>query len=80
MVRLIIDRTVLPYSDVKTFDDFPVPFRCVATDLFSGKPITASQGRRVTSVRQCAAETILIRFIAGPTNLNAWAVAISAQM
>ena len=36
-VGLILDRVALPYSDLKTFDDLPTPFRCVATDLVSGK-------------------------------------------
>ena len=36
-ISLLIDRETLPYSDVKSFDDLPIPFRCVATDLVSGK-------------------------------------------
>jgi NTE family protein len=36
-VGLILDRIALPYSDLKTFNDLPTPFRCVATDLVSGK-------------------------------------------
>jgi NTE family protein len=35
-VGLILDRVALPYSDLKSFDDLPTPFRCVATDLVSG--------------------------------------------
>src|SRR5215470_4214324 len=36
-VGLILDRVGLPYSEMKTFDDLPTPFRCVATDLVSEK-------------------------------------------
>jgi NTE family protein len=36
-VGLILDRAVLPYYDLKSFDDLPIPFRCVATDLTTGK-------------------------------------------
>jgi len=36
-VSLILDRVALPYSDLKTFNDLPIPFACVATDLASGK-------------------------------------------
>jgi NTE family protein len=32
-VSLILDRIALPYSDIKTFDELPIPFACVATDL-----------------------------------------------
>jgi NTE family protein len=32
-VSLILDRIALPYSGINTFDDLPIPFACVATDL-----------------------------------------------
>jgi NTE family protein len=34
-VAFILDRIALPYSTVKNFDDLPIPFRCIATDLVS---------------------------------------------
>ena len=34
-VNLILDRIALPYSGLQTFDDLPIPFRCVATELTS---------------------------------------------
>jgi NTE family protein len=37
-VTLILDRVSLPYSELKSFNDLPIPFACVATDLVSGKP------------------------------------------
>src|SRR5271165_2031422 len=37
-VSLILDRVSLPYSELKSFNDLPIPFACVATDLVSGKP------------------------------------------
>jgi NTE family protein len=36
-VSLILDRIALPYSHIHSFDDLPIPFACVATDLVSGK-------------------------------------------
>ena len=36
-VNLVLDRVALPYSEIKSFDDLPIPFACVATDLVSGK-------------------------------------------
>src|ERR1700747_2489438 len=36
-ITLMIDRETLSYSSLKSFDDLPIPFRCVATDLVSGK-------------------------------------------
>src|SRR5580704_15890285 len=35
-VKLILDRAALPYSSVASFDQLPIPFRCVATDLGTG--------------------------------------------
>jgi len=32
-VSLILDRIALPYSGLRSFDDLPIPFACVATDL-----------------------------------------------
>lgn len=36
-VGLILDRISLPYSEMNSFDDLPIPFACLATDLVSGK-------------------------------------------
>jgi len=36
-VQLLLDKIALPYSDVHDFDDLPIPFGCVATDLVSGR-------------------------------------------
>ncbi len=36
-IGLVIDRETLAYSSVKSFDDLPIPFRCVSTELVSGK-------------------------------------------
>lgn len=37
-VNLVLDRVALPYSELSSFNDLPIPFACVATDLVSGKP------------------------------------------
>jgi NTE family protein len=36
-ISLVIDRETLAYSAVKSFDDLPIPFRCVSTELISEK-------------------------------------------
>jgi NTE family protein len=36
-VDLILDHIALPYSGMKSFNDLPIPFACVATDLVEGK-------------------------------------------
>jgi NTE family protein len=43
-ITFLLDREALPYSSLKSFDDLPTPFRCVATDLVSGKPFVFKDG------------------------------------
>src|ERR1700687_2584423 len=43
-ISLVIDRETLAYSSVKSFDDLPIPFRCVSTELISGKAHVFSVG------------------------------------
>lgn len=43
-VNLLIDRETLPYSTVQSFNDLPIPFRCVATELVSGKAYVFQNG------------------------------------
>lgn len=50
-MRFIIDRYVLPYSDGRSFDKLPIPFRCVATDLVSGKPVVFQDGSLSDALR-----------------------------
>src|SRR5713226_2287933 len=50
-IGLIIDRVTLPYHEVPSFDALPVPFRCVATDLVSGKPHVFQDGSLAVALR-----------------------------
>ncbi len=43
-VNLFIDRETLPYSELSSFDGLPIPFRCVSTELVSGKPYIFQDG------------------------------------
>jgi NTE family protein len=36
-VSFILDHVALPYSQIKSFNDLPTPFACVATELNSGR-------------------------------------------
>jgi NTE family protein len=48
---LLISRILLPYSGVTTFDDLPIPFRCVATDLEKGEIVVFDRGPIAPAVR-----------------------------
>ena len=50
-VGLILDRVGLPYSEMKSFDELPIPFRCVATDLVSEKPYVFDHGSLAAGMR-----------------------------
>ncbi|MGC2197293.1 MAG: patatin-like phospholipase family protein, partial [Terriglobales bacterium] len=50
-VGLILDRIALPYSNLKTFNDLPTPFRCVATDLVTGKATVFHEGSLSDALR-----------------------------
>ena len=50
-ISLLIDRETLPYSGVQSFDDLPIPFRCVATDLVTGKQAVFKDGSLSTAMR-----------------------------
>jgi NTE family protein len=50
-VRSLLDRYLLPYSEPKSFDELPVPFRCVATDLVTGKAEVFSSGSISNALR-----------------------------
>ena len=43
-IDLLLDRLTLPYYNLESFDDLPIPFRCVAVDLVSGEEVVFSKG------------------------------------
>ena len=50
-VNLFIDRETLPYSTIKSFDELPIPFRCVSTELVSGKQYVFDSGSLSDAMR-----------------------------
>ena len=50
-ISLLIERETLPYSNLASFDDLPIPFRCVATDLISGKGVVFQDGSLTNAMR-----------------------------
>jgi NTE family protein len=50
-VVMILDRVALPYSEVKDFNDLPIPFACVATDLVTSQPFVFRQGSLSLALR-----------------------------
>jgi NTE family protein len=50
-VSLVLDKIALPYWEIKSFNDLPTPFACVATDLVSGKPKVFRSGSLSLALR-----------------------------
>jgi len=54
-VGLLLDRIAFAQSGIASFDDLPIPFRCVATDMLSGEGIVLRDGSLSQAVRASAA-------------------------
>jgi NTE family protein len=50
-VGLLLDRIAFPESNVASFDDLPIPFHCVATDMLSGEAVVLRDGPLAQAVR-----------------------------
>ena len=50
-VGLLLDRIAFPQSGISNFDDLPIPFRCVATDMQSGETVVLHDGPLAQAVR-----------------------------
>jgi NTE family protein len=50
-VSFILDQVTLPYSQIKSFNDLPTPFACVATELNSGKQHVFHDGSMSLALR-----------------------------
>jgi NTE family protein len=48
---LLFDRVAFGYSEVGNFDNLPIPYRCVATDLLSGSPVVLNDGQLSQALR-----------------------------
>jgi NTE family protein len=51
LVGLLLDRLAFPELDHRSFDDLPIPFRCVATDMLSGEGVVLHDGSLARAVR-----------------------------
>jgi NTE family protein len=50
-LALMFSRYTLAYGDLASFDELPVPFRCVATDLVSGSAVILDRGSLPKALR-----------------------------
>lgn len=50
-VGLLLARIAFPQFEIASFDDLPIPFRCVATDMQSGEAVVLRDGPLAQAVR-----------------------------
>ncbi len=50
-IGLILDRAALPYYDLASFDELPIPFRCVGTEIVSGTQTIFDRGSLSRALR-----------------------------
>lgn len=50
-IGLVFDHLTLPYDNVGSFDNLPIPFRCVATDLVAAEQVILKDGSLSRSLR-----------------------------
>ncbi len=50
-LQLLLDRLFLSVSGLAHFDQFPIPFRAVATDITTGKAVILEQGSLAIAIR-----------------------------
>jgi NTE family protein len=50
-LALLFSRYTLEYANLHSFDELPIPFRCVATDLISASPVVLDRGSLPMALR-----------------------------
>jgi NTE family protein len=50
-LQLLLDRLFSKVSEVENFDNLPIPFRAVATDIVSGEAVVLKSGSLATAIR-----------------------------
>ena len=65
-IGLLLDRIAFPESGIASFDDLPIPFRCVATDMLNGDRVVLHDGSLAAAVRA----SIAIPGVFTPVEIN----------
>lgn len=65
-IGLVLDNLMLPYGDATDFDNLPIPFRAVATDLVNAETVVLKSG----SLAQALRATMAIPAVFAPVELD----------
>jgi len=50
-LSFILEQATLRVADIQDFDEFPIPFRAIATDVETGETVVMSEGRLAKAIR-----------------------------
>jgi NTE family protein len=50
-VNLLLSRITLPYSTIHNFDELPIPYRCVTTDIRNSEKVVLGEGSLAEAMR-----------------------------
>jgi len=50
-IGLLLDRYTYQYSTIKSFDELPIPFRCIATDMVEARQVVLASGSFSTALQ-----------------------------
>ena len=65
-IGLIFDQLTLPYATLRNFDNLPIPFRCVATDMLDAREVVFQSG----SLSKALRATMSIPGVFTPVEIN----------
>ncbi len=65
-IGLAIDRIFLPYSSIENFDNLPIPFRTVGTDMLNAETVVLKSG----SLQQSLRASMAVPAVFAPVEIN----------
>ncbi|MFV0387285.1 MAG: patatin-like phospholipase family protein [Pyrinomonadaceae bacterium] len=65
-IGLLIDNLTFDYGTISNFNDFPIPFRCVATDMVNAETIVLKSG----SIQRSLRATMAIPAVFAPVEID----------
>ncbi len=65
-VGLLFDQTTLSYAQIKNFNELPIPFQCVGTDMVNGESVVLKDG----SLSRALRATMSIPGVFTPVEIN----------
>jgi NTE family protein len=70
-IGMVLSRNVIAYPDLKSFDELPIPFRCVASDLVTAKPKVFDSGSLSEALRATMSLPALFSPVSGKEEVYA---------